>query len=221
MYTAGKPACSTTRAVRQSYAPGATTISPPASSERRRAAARVSAERGQRRLGHLLVFAVVAAAHADPADDLVADRDRVAAAEHDEAIDARRRAVRQRRVVLDEVVPAVRRHAEADGGVGLVLRDLHAQQRRTVHAAERLQYAVVVDDGDHERLAELGRLRLRGRDQPARRLRRDRALRVRVRHLLPLARGPRSLVVPHVLAGGATGGPRGSAGGGGGGVLGP
>jgi hypothetical protein len=39
----------------------------------------------------------------------------------------------QRRVVLDEVVPRVCRHAEADRRVRLVLGDLRAEQRRAVH----------------------------------------------------------------------------------------
>ena len=99
-----------------------------------------------------------------------------------------RRAVGERRVVLDEVVPAVRGHPEADRRVGLVLRDLHAQQRRAVHAAERLEHAVVVDDRDHERLAELGRLGLRRLDQPSRGLGGDAALGVGVGHVFPLDR---------------------------------
>ncbi|HEX2105025.1 MAG TPA: hypothetical protein VHF51_15315 [Solirubrobacteraceae bacterium] len=95
----------------------------------------------------------MAAADADAAHQLAVDGDRVAAAEDHEPVDAGRRAVRERRVVLDEVVPAVRRHPEADRRVRLVLRDLDAEQRRAVHAPERLEHAAVVDDGDHHRRA--------------------------------------------------------------------
>src|SRR5581483_2684385 len=115
-------------------------------------------------LGDLHVLRVVPAAHADAADDLPADGDRVAAAEDDEAVDAGRSAERQGRVVLDEVVPAVGRQAEADGGVGLVLGDLHAEEGGAVHAAEGFEHAALVDDGDDEGMAHQPGLRLGGGD---------------------------------------------------------
>ena len=78
----------------------------------------------------------------------------------------------ERRIVLDEVEPAMRRNAERNGGVGLVLRDIDAQQRRAVHPAERLLHAGFVDDGDDHRHADLGRLGLGGAEDIARRPRR-------------------------------------------------
>src|ERR671929_1980286 len=184
MYTAGKPACSIARAVRQSYAPGATTSSSPASSSRSRAAADIALQRLDAGLRDLHVLAPVRAADPDPADHLVVDRDREAAPEPHEPVDARRRAGGQRRVVLDEVVPAVGRHPEARRRVGLVLGDLDAEQGRAVHAAVRLQHPAVVDDRDHERLAHVRGLALGRRDHPVRRLRADAALAERLSHRL-------------------------------------
>src|SRR3954447_20837434 len=120
MYTAGKPACSIVRAVRQSYAPGATTRSSPASSSRSRAAGVIviALQRLEARLGDLHVLAPVRAADPDPADHLAVDRDGDPAPEPHQPVDARRRAGGQRRVVLDEVVPAVGGHPEAGGRIG-------------------------------------------------------------------------------------------------------
>jgi hypothetical protein len=53
----------------------------------------MSVERAQRRLGDRHVRAVVAAADTDPADELIADHELVAAAENDEPVDPRGRAI--------------------------------------------------------------------------------------------------------------------------------
>ena len=58
----------------------------------------------------------------------------------------------------------VRRHAEADRRVGLVLRDLHGHERGAVHAAERLEDAGLVADRDHHRRRDRPRALLRGGD---------------------------------------------------------
>src|SRR6202012_4106409 len=50
--------------------------------------------------------------------------------------------------------------------VGLVLGDLAAEQRRAVHAAERLEHAGLIADGDVHRYADLGGFGLGGRDHP-------------------------------------------------------
>ena len=66
----------------------------------------------------------MATAYADRAHEPLSDNDGIATAEDDQAVDTGRCAESQWGIVLDEVVPAVRRDAEADRRVGLVLRDL-------------------------------------------------------------------------------------------------
>jgi hypothetical protein len=135
-----------------------------------------SAQDGERGLGDGLVLGVVAAAHADAADDRAVDGDRVAAAEDHEPVDAVGGAEGQGAVVLDEVVPAVRRHPEADGGVRLVLRDLHGHEGGAVHPVERLEDAALVADGDGEALAERRAVLGGGGDEPAGQVQGDRGL---------------------------------------------
>src|SRR6266567_7812863 len=65
-------------------------------------------------LGYLHVLAVVAAANADPADHRVPHLDRIPTAEHDQPVNPGGRAHGKRRIVLDEVMPRVGGHAEAD-----------------------------------------------------------------------------------------------------------
>src|SRR5580692_37536 len=79
-------------------------------------------------LGYLHVLAVMAAADADTADHGAADGNRVPAAEHDQPIDPGGRAHGEGRVVLDELVPRVGGHPEADRRVGLVLGHLNGKQ---------------------------------------------------------------------------------------------
>src|SRR5579875_375577 len=114
---------------------------------RRCAGLRLRADRRQPRFRDFHILRVVAAAHADAAHDLPVDLDRVAAAEHDQprVVDD---ALMQRWIVLDEVPPAIGGETEADGGVGFVLRDAHAEQGGAIHTRERLQHAALVADRD-------------------------------------------------------------------------
>src|SRR5580700_8669527 len=99
----------------------------------------------QCRLGALHVLFDRSAADADRADDVAVDFDRVAAAESRHAR-AGRDARDQRGIALDEVKKFMGRKAE-QRGVGLALRDLDRDERRAVHAHERLQITAIVDDG--------------------------------------------------------------------------
>src|SRR5436189_984864 len=94
-------------------------------------------QHGEARLRDLHILRVVPAADTDAANALVVRGDGVAAPEDDQPVDAAGRSRRQGRVILDDGVPLVGGHAEADGGVGLVLGNLHAEQGGAVHAAER------------------------------------------------------------------------------------
>src|SRR5690606_28602232 len=73
-------------------------------------------------LSDLHILRVVPAADADTADHRIVFANRVTAAKHDQPRGLHN-AVEQRRIVLDEVEPAMCGHAESDRGVGLVLGD--------------------------------------------------------------------------------------------------
>lgn len=103
------------------------------------------------------VLRVVAAAQTDRADDLIAILDRVPATDHDES----RRvgdAMKQRRIVLDELPPLMRRDAETDRGECLVLGNLQRQFRGAVHPQEHLQITAFVGDRDTHDETKLRRL---------------------------------------------------------------
>src|SRR5438105_7622225 len=97
----------------------------------------------------------MAAAHANATHYLAVNLQRIAATEDDQPVDAGGGATRQRRVVLDELVPGVRRQPEAGRGVRLVLRHLDTEQWRPIHATERFEDAALVDDGNDERVTHL------------------------------------------------------------------
>src|SRR5207253_2176629 len=127
-----------------------------------------ASEHRERGLGDLHVLRVVASTDANAADNLVAEFERISTTKNDEPIDARWRAGSQGRIVLDELVPGVGGHAKSGRRIRFVLRDLHAQQWCTVHPAERLQDAALIDNCDGERMAHLRRVSLRRLDQSMR-----------------------------------------------------
>ena len=127
-----------------------------------------ASEHRERGLGDLHVLRVVASTDANAADNLVAEFERISTTKNDEPIDSCWRAGSQGRIVLDELVPGVGGHAKSGRCIRFVLRDLHAQQRRTVHPAERLQDAALIDNCDGERMAHLRRVSLRRFDQSMR-----------------------------------------------------
>src|SRR5260221_4329174 len=107
----------------------------------------LTSECSQSCLRHLHIMCIGPTADADAANDPGIRRDWIAAAKYNQAIRLDD-AVQQRRVILHKVKPLVCRHAKANRCIGLVLRNLHAQERRAVHTAESLERAIAIDDSN-------------------------------------------------------------------------
>src|SRR2546426_11340513 len=100
-------------------------------------------QRCQPRLGHLHIMGVVSPTHAYTPDNTGRRLDRIATAEDDQPIRLDN-AMQQRWVVLHKIEPFVCRHTKADRRIGLVLRNLDAQECCAVHATERFERAIAI-----------------------------------------------------------------------------
>src|SRR5260221_13156833 len=83
---------------------------------------------------------IMAATYTDTPNHTLTGCDRVTSAKYDQAIrfdDA----VQQWIVLLHELEPVMGRHTKANSGIGFVLGNLHTQERRSIHAAERFEGA--------------------------------------------------------------------------------
>src|SRR5215469_3349851 len=110
----------------------------------------LTSEGSQPRLRHLHIMRIMPATDAYPANDPGLRRDRIAAAKYNQAIRLDD-TVQQRRVILHKVKPLVCRHAKADRCICLVLRNLNAQKRCAIHAAESPERAIAIDDSNGHR----------------------------------------------------------------------
>src|SRR5258708_38838231 len=90
---------------------------------------------------------IMAATYTDTPNHTLTGCDRVTSAKYDQAIrfdDA----VQQWIVILHELEPVMGRHTKANSGIGFVLGNLHTQERRSIHAAERFEGAVPIANSD-------------------------------------------------------------------------
>src|SRR5579872_3132304 len=68
--------------------------------------------------------------------------------------------MQQRGIILDKLVPFMRCHApKANRGIGFVLCDLHAQERRSVHSTKSFEHAILITNSDTHWLPHLLSLR--------------------------------------------------------------